>query len=179
MNVSDDVVMHEDAFTTLCDTNYQEIYRELLLDVDKRIIIIPEDTLDLDTVVVTDYPNLEFMHYFAYNKNKLTTKRGELKDFVQAVEAQLEEGRSSITINIYSSASYVPTKTYGTNEKLTQIRAENMKYDLIAYFEKNEDFKGKVNVVIVTTIVQGPEYEKDSRNKEKYFPYQYVGLKTE
>ncbi len=179
MNVSDDVVMHDDAFTTLCDTNYQEIYRELLLDVDKRIVIIPEDTLDLDTVIVTDYPNLEFMHYFAYNKNKLTTKRGELKNFVQAVEAQLEEGRSNITINIYSSASYVPTKTYGTNEKLTKIRAENMKYDLIAHFEKTEAYKGKVNVVIVTTVVQGPEYEKDSRNKEKYFPYQYVGLKTE
>ena len=82
-------------------------------------------------------------------------------------------------INIYSSASYVPTKTYGTNERLTKIRAENMKYDLITHFEKNDAYKGRVNVVIVTTIVQGPEYEKDSRNKEKYFPYQYVGLKTE
>ncbi|HIP32008.1 MAG TPA: hypothetical protein EYG86_04535 [Crocinitomicaceae bacterium] len=179
MNVTDDAVMYEDAFTTLCDTNYQEIYRELLLDVDKRIIIIPEDTLDLDTVIVNEYPNLEFMHYFAYNKNKLTTRKGELKDFVQAVAKQLDEGRPNITVNIYSSASHVPTKTYETNEILTSLRAENMKYDLIAYFEKTEAYKGKVNVVIVTTTVQGPEYEKDSKNKEKYFPYQYVGLKTE
>lgn len=178
MNVSDEYVMHEDGFTTLCDTAYQEVYRELLLDVDSRTIILPPDTT-LPPVTVVDYPNLEFMHYFAYNKNKLSTKKGKLKDFVQAVEEQLEAGRESITINIYSSASHVPTKTYKTNENLTKIRAENMKYDLIAHFEEDEKYKGKVNVVIVNHIVQGPPYEEDSRNKEKYFPYQYVGLKTE
>ncbi len=178
MDVTDDKIMHEDGFTTLCDTAYQEIYRELLLDVDKRIIVLPPDTV-LPPVTVTDYPNLEFMHYFAYNKNKLTVNKGQLKDFVQAIEKQLDEGRPNITINIYSSASHVPTKTYKTNENLTKLRAENMKYDLIAYFEKNEKYKGKVNVVVATTIVQGPEYDQDSRDKEKYFPYQYVGLKTE
>lgn len=179
MDVTDDNIMHQDAFTTLCDQAYQEVYREMLLDVDKRIYVFPEDTVELDTVVVVDYPNLEFMHYFAYNKNKLSVKKGKLKQFVKDVEEQLKDGRESITINIYSSASHVPTKTYGTNEKLTKLRAENMKYDLVAHFENKEEFKSKVNVVIVTQIVQGPEYIKDSSNKEKYFPYQYVGLKTE
>ena len=178
MNVSDQDVMHEDAFTTICDTAYQEIYKELLLDVDKRMIILPPDTT-FPVITVTDYPNLDFMHYFAYNKNKLSVKKGDLKDFVKAVEGQIDDGREEITINIYSSASYVPTKTYETNENLTKIRAENMKYDLIAHFEKKEKFKGKVNVVIVTAIVDGPAYEEDSKNKEKYFPFQYVGLKTE
>lgn len=177
-DVTENNVMHEDVFTTLCDTAYQEIYRELLLDVDTRTIVLPPDTV-FPPVDVVDYPNLEFMHYFDYNKNVLTVKKGELKDFVQAVEKQLAAGRKNITINIYSSASQVPTKTYKTNEKLTQIRAENMKYDLVSYFEGNENLKGKVNVVIVTTIVQGPAYEEDARNKDKYSPYQYVGLKTE
>jgi hypothetical protein len=68
---------------------------------------------------------------------------------VKDVEKQLKDGRSAITINVYSSASQVPTKTYETNEKLTQIRAENMKYDLQTYFESQPEFKGKVNVVIV------------------------------
>lgn len=54
-----------------------------------------------------------------------------------------------------------------------------MKYDLIAYFENEEEFKGRVNVVIVTAIVQGPEYIKDAKDTKKYGPYQYVGLKTE
>lgn len=178
MNVNEDQVMHDDSFTTLCDTAYQEIYKELLLDVDKRIIVLPPDTV-LPPVEVVDYPNLEFMHYFGYNKNKLTTDKGELKDFLEKVGKQLQDGRKQITINIYSSASHVPTKTYKTNENLASIRAENMKYDLIAYFEKNEQFKGKVNVVVVSALVQGPDYVQDAKDKEKYFPYQYVGLKTE
>ena len=178
-NLTDSALMYEDGFTTFCDTAYQEIYRELLLDVDKRIIIVPDTTINVPPVLVNEYPNLEFMHYFAYNKNKLTTEKGELKEFVEKVEAQLAEGRENITINVYSSASHVPTKTYQTNENLTKIRAENMKYDLIAYFQKKPEYKDRVNVVIVTTLVQGPEYEADSADKEKYFPYQYVGLKTE
>ncbi len=179
MNLSDSVSMGSDEFSTECETNYQEIYRELLLDVDSRTIIMIEDTVDIDPVDVNSYDDLEFMHYFAYNKNKLTTKKGDLKKFVKDVEDQLADGRESITINIYSSASNVPTKTYGTNDKLAKIRAENMKYDLVAYFEENEDYKGKVNVVIVTSKVSGPAYVQDASDKEKYFPYQYVGLKTE
>ena len=178
-NLTDSLTMGQDEFSTECETNYQEIYRELLLDVDKRTIVQIQDTLDLDTVVTNTFADLEFMHYFAYNKNKLSTKKGDLKDFVKDVEDQLKDGRESITISIFSSASHVPTKTYGTNEKLAKIRAENMKYDLVAYFEQNEEYKGKVNIVIATTKVSGPEYDEDSSNKEKYFPYQYVGLKTE
>ncbi len=54
-----------------------------------------------------------------------------------------------------------------------------MKYDLIEYFESNELTKGKVVVTIVTAVVDGPEYENDYKNKEKYEPFQYVTLKTE
>ena len=54
-----------------------------------------------------------------------------------------------------------------------------MKYDLIAHFEQFVEFKGRVNVVIVSAVVQGPTYVQDAVNKEKYFPYQYVGMKTE
>lgn len=181
MDIGFEAPMGTDGFTTLCDTSYQEIFREMLIDVDKRTVVFPPDTIqELDTVVVVDCPNLEFMHYFEYNKNKLSVKKGDLKKFVKEVEKQLEEDcRENVTINVYSSASNVPTKTYETNENLTRIRAENMKYDLISYFEQEEELKGRVNVVIVTAIVQGPEYIKDAGNTAKYGPYQYVGLKTE
>ena len=172
--------MGSDEFTTLCDTAFQEIYREIIIDIEKGVIVRPPDTvIVLPPVDVVEYKNLEFMHYFGYNKNKLTTDRGDLKDFVKAAEQQLKEGRQRITINIYSSASTVPTKTYSTNENLAKVRAENMKYDLISYFEQNPDLKGKVNVVIVSSEVQGPEYVKDAQDEKKYYPYQYVGLKTE
>jgi tetratricopeptide (TPR) repeat protein len=179
-NASDNNTMYEESFTTKCDQAYQEIYRELLLDVPNRKLIFPEDTVkEIEPVLVTSFKNLEFIHYFDYNKNKLFTDKGKLKDFVKEVEQQLKEGRPSITINVFSSASHVPTKTYETNEKLTQIRAENMKYDLVTYFENKPEYKGKVNVVIVTAIVDGPEYVKDFKDQKKYKPYQFVGLKTE
>lgn len=179
-NASDNSTMYEESFTTKCDEAYQEIYRELLLDVPNRKLVFPEDTVkEIEPVLVSSFKNLEFIHYFDYNKNKLFTDKGKLKDFVKEVEQQLKEGRPSITINVFSSASHVPTKTYETNEKLTQIRAENMKYDLITHFENKPEFKGKVNVVIVSAIVDGPEYVKDFKNQKKYKPYQFVGLKTE
>lgn len=135
--------------------------------------------LELPEVTASSFKNLEFMHYFDYNKNKLSIDKGDLKRFVKDVEKQLKEGRTNITINIFSSASHVPTKTYETNEKLTQIRAENMKYDLSTHFEGKSEFKGRVNVVIVSAIVDGPDYVQDAAKTDKYRPYQFVGLKTE
>ncbi len=175
VNVTDDKIMHEDGFTTDCTQEYQEIYRELLLDVDKRIIVVPEE---VEPVLPDGFPELEFMHYFTYNKNVLSTSSGELKAFVESVEKQLSEGRENVTISIYSSASNVPTTTYKTNQNLAHIRAENMKKELLKYFEGKADIKDKVDIIVGSELVQGPEYEKDSSNHDKYKPYQYVGLKT-
>lgn len=179
IDASDKKVMGEETFTTKCDVEYEEIIKDLIIDVPNREIIYPEPVVEVPEVIAVDYPNLEFMHYFGYNKNKLTIDKGDLKKFIETVEGQLSDGRVKITINIYSSASRVPTKTYETNEKLAKIRAENMKYDLINYFESKPELKGKVSVTIATSIVQGPEYNNDSGNTAKYNPYQYVGLKTE
>jgi hypothetical protein len=54
-----------------------------------------------------------------------------------------------------------------------------MKYDITTYFESKKEFAGKVNVVIVSAIVDGPEYTGDAKDVSKYRPYQFVGLKTE
>lgn len=176
LNVTDDVTMGNDGFTTECIEEYQEIYKELILDVDKRTIVIPVDETD---PVDGGYPPLEYMHYFTYNANVISTSQGELKTFVESVEKQLADGRESITISIFSSASTVPTATYKTNQNLAHVRAENMKKELMQYFDSKEDLKGKVDVIVGSELVQGPEYEKDAGNRDKYKPFQYVGLKTD
>jgi tetratricopeptide (TPR) repeat protein len=179
-NATDNVVIYEETFTTKCNVNYQEIVRNYILDVKGKQFVFPKDTVqEIDPVIASTHKNVEFIHYFDYNKNKLYTNRGDLKNFVKEVEKQLKEGREKVTINIYSSSSKVPTKTYESNENLAKIRAENMKYDLTTYFDNIPELKGKVNVVIVTAIVDGPEYSKDFKDKDKYKPYQFVGLKTE
>ena len=72
----------------------------------------------------------------------------------------------------------MPTSTYVTNQNLAHVRAENMKKELTSYFDANPELKGKVIVIVGSELVQGPAYEKDSGNKDKYKPFQYVGLKT-
>jgi hypothetical protein len=138
---------------------------------------VDEPPMPIEPVVVREYENINMKHTFGYNKNKVDVDRGELKRFLKDVEAQLEDGRQQITVKIVSSASNVPTKTFGTNEKLAEVRAENIKYDIANYFSKK--YAGRVNVVIERTLVDGPVYEEDSANRAKYEPFQFVSLRTE
>lgn len=126
---------------------------------------------------VLAFENFKFQHNFGYNNNKLNEKNEELSTILGKINDQLNAGRSLITIEVYSSASNVPTKTYKTNEKLAEVRAENIKSDIERYFKKSGN-EGKVSVTIVEKTVQGPAYEEDSANKDKYIPYQYIKLQT-
>lgn len=122
--------------------------------------------------------NISMKHYFDYNADKLTIEDGKLKDFAAQIEAQLNSGREKVTINIYSSASTVPTRTFGTNEKLAKSRADRIQKELNAYFDK-KGLKNKVTVKVVSAVVAGPAYDKDPENVAKYRDYQYIELKTE
>lgn len=122
--------------------------------------------------------DITMKHYFEYNADKLSVKEGKLLQFVNDIEGMLSKGRSSVTIVINSSASYVPTKTFVTNEKLAKSRANQMEKELNSYF-KGKGLEGKVKVKIASVLVQGPKYENDNANTDKYREYQYIELKTE
>ncbi len=142
-------------------------------------VMIDEPPLEIDPVLVSNYDILNFQHFFGYDKNKLKISRGDLKKFVKSIETQIKEGRPNITVKVTSSASFVPTYLYSSNDQLAKLRAENIKYDIVSHFEKKDKWIGKVTVVVVSTIVQGPDYEKDAYNRSKYEPYQFVKLVTE
>jgi hypothetical protein len=122
--------------------------------------------------------DIALKHYFEYNGDKLTIEDGELKDFASQIEGQLTRGRANVTININSSASYVPTKTFVTNDKLARSRANRIQNELNAYFN-SKGMKDKVKVVIVSAVVVGPKYENDADNTGKYHDYQFIELKTQ
>jgi tetratricopeptide (TPR) repeat protein len=169
-----------ESITTSSLNDNEKIVRNFIYDPKTKTIRLIKDSIkEIKEVVISTFKNLEFLHYFEYNKNKITTRRGDLKKFLKEIIEQLEKGRNTITVNIYSSASTVPTKAYQSNEELTKMRAENLKYDLITYFEENPAYKGRVNIVITSAIVDGPPYDADADKLEKYTPYQFVGLKTE
>lgn len=81
-------------------------------------------------------------------------------------------------ITIEASASHVPTKTYGTNDKLSTLRMEEASKQLIdAVKAAGKDPKGLL-LGSVNHLVQGPKYKGDYKNTDKYGKYQYVKLKA-
>jgi hypothetical protein len=177
---------YRETLKTDCVKEKDEIYREIYLDAKKYAIVTPPEVdtvppVDTPDVVVPElaktYDPLSFKHNFAYNKNKLTVKGGDFRKFVNAVEKQLKDGRNEATIEIYSSASYVPTVVFANNQELSQTRADNIKRDLEAYFAQSK-YKGKVKIVITEVKVSGPAYADDRDNLDKYGPYQYIELKV-
>ncbi len=115
-------------------------------------------------------------HYFGYNADQLDNTNGKLVAFMDGVEGQLKNGRE-ITIKIRSSASYVPTKQFPSNDKLAKARADNMKKMLEKYYA-DKGLGAKLKVLVTETIVAGPLYENDRNNVEKYQPFQFIDLST-
>lgn len=126
---------------------------------------------------VAVYDNPQFKYNYNYNKNELNASNNEFKSFLQMIDKQMMAGRETITIRINSSASQVPTKTFSTNERLAQTRAENMQKQLKAYFAK-KGWKDKVTIEIGDVKVQGPAYEEDSADQDRYVPFQFIQLIT-
>lgn len=215
-------VIYTEEVQTSCSDRYDEIYRDILIDVSQpdEIVSLPkegvatkdsivsrprdvseiekerekkgkltrkerkerkekEKELQFDEFSAKDFKNPYYKHYFNYNKAKINPNRGEFKKFVKKIEEQLELGRENISINIYASASHVPTQTFESNEQLAFVRAESIKYDIIAYFQNKTEYQDRIVVTIQQSIVSGPEYEKDFYNRFKYRPYQYVEVTTE
>jgi len=165
-----DIDIFSEVFTTECIEDYAEVYKHYLLDLETMTFVSPKDEIKA-------FSPLAFKHYFGYNNNKLDPDKGAFNEFLNAIQEQHDEGRTNITLRITSSASKVPTKTFGTNNKLASTRAENMKQSLTNYFNK---MGIEVNVNIDEVKVDGPKYTRgEAKNIQKFAPYQFVALDIE
>lgn len=165
--------VYRETVTTSCELAYDEIYRHILLDVEKMQVVQPQEE-------IPSFEPLAMKHNFGYNRNKLNPKEGALKEFLEAIAEQQAKGRTEFNLSITSSASQVTTRTFGTNEKLAQTRAEQLMKLLEEYFASNDSLKGKVKISIAEVVVAGPEYtNRDYRDVNKYLPFQYVGARID
>jgi tetratricopeptide (TPR) repeat protein len=172
-----DSPFHEETFITECDLDYQEVYREFVYNMDTKLIEPLESVIDTTGPAIAEFKNFEFLHYFDYNANRVEDNPS-LQATISSIEEQIKNGRSEITIEIQSSASKVATKTYGTNERLAQLRAENLKKGLESKIDANLLSSGKIKIEITNVIVDGPAYKGDSINISKYNSYQFVAFRT-
>lgn len=178
-NVGKDQPFQEETFSTECNIAYQEVNRNYIYDMnDKLIKPEPKEITPVDTIQPAEFKNIEMISYFDYNKNKITATDKEFKNFLNQLTSQIDAGRKNITIEIYSSASKVPTSSFSSNEQLAEFRAENMKKLLNEFLESNPSYKSLITIKTTLVTVDGPDYQKDAMNKNKYRPYQFVGIKT-
>jgi hypothetical protein len=178
-NIGKDQPFQEETFSTDCNLSYQEVNRNYIYDMnDKLIKVAPKEITPVDTIQPDAFKNIEMITYFDYNKNKISAADKEFKNFLNQLSSQIDAGRKNITIEIYSSASKVPTIAFSSNQQLAEFRAENMKKLLNEFLASKPSYKSVITVKTTLITVDGPDYQKDALNKNKYRPYQFVGLKT-
>ena len=166
---------HRETFDTDCELGYDEVVKDILLDLP-TMSVIDEDKEDEKDY---QYAPIVFKHNFDYNNNKLNTEKGALKELLDELVSQAEAGRENFEITVNASASKVPTRTFKNNMELANTRANNTTNLLKEYIENNEVLKGKVVVKVNKVGVNGPAYEYGThKNIEKYVPFQFVEIEV-
>lgn len=166
---------HREKVSTSCELKYDEIYRHILLTLDENgnpMVVVPEENK------IESYCPITFKHYFGYNKNKLTPEKGEFKTFLDTIDKQFANGRNTIELNITSSASYVPTRSFDNNQVLAETRALKLKADLEKHFASKQ-YKDSVKIEIKNSSVNGPKYKRGTTNRiDLYGPHQFVTVRS-
>ncbi len=124
--------------------------------------------------VVATVRDFAMTHYFSYNADKLNLDNDKLIAFLDGIEGQMKTGQN-LTVSVKSAASYVPTRAYSSNDQLAKARAENIKQLIEKHFSA-KGLSSQLKVVVTETLVDGPLYDNDRDNVEKYQPFQYIEL---
>ncbi len=119
----------------------------------------------------------EYAKYYAYNMKDIDLNDAEWKAFLDKV-VELIDKNGNARVVIDASASKVPTKTFGTNENLSQKRMEDARRRLLEAVAARGKDNTKLLLEAVNSKVLGPKYDGDYKNTEKYGKYQYVKLKV-
>jgi Tol biopolymer transport system component len=141
-------------------------------------IITPTPTNTNVSMEACDPTKSTYQLFFKYNKKEIDVKSPEFISFINAMAACIKANPTYV-IEIESSASNVPTKTFRSNENLTQLRAKNAREKVIKGLLKKGIKKSQLVFATPNTLVQGPAYQKDAiENSATYEPYQYIKVKT-
>lgn len=182
-----------DSYKTAYVVNGKEIYSEVIdvpkgkgYQVIKREIPYGGYPVSADSLRIKDSlarladicnpQKTSFDLHFFYNQKSIDVKSKEYIAFIDGISACLDKN-PLFEIEVESSASKVPTKTYKTNETLTKLRAKEAKEKVAASLKK----KGMNNLIFSEpkTMVQGPEYKDDFlQNRTTYEQYQYIKVRV-
>lgn len=138
----------------------------------------PKDTATSTTAMADcQGKNSAFETYFNYNVKAIDVNSEDFRKFIEPLVLCVKD-KGTIEIEIESSASQVPTATYGTNERLSKARAEEARTRVTKALAAKGVKKDNIQVKTVDAKVQGPEYANDRKDTEKYEKFQFVKIKA-
>jgi len=115
----------------------------------------------------------DFVVYFPYNKKEIDISIGSFLSLMEKVAKSITNN-GNVTINIAASSSTVPTKTFTSNEALSEMRANEIKDKVRASMSLRNLDAAKISYDI-SSKVQGPEYKNDAvQNRKVYEKWQFV-----
>ncbi|HEY0029580.1 MAG TPA: hypothetical protein VGC65_02385 [Bacteroidia bacterium] len=123
-----------------------------------------------------DPQSASFQLFFKYNKKEINTNSSEFNNFIAAISTCLKND-PTLVVEIESSASMVPTTTFSNNGNLADLRAKDAKEKTLQALLKKGVKESQVVFGIPTTLVQGPDYQKDAIEKmTTYEQFQYIKI---
>jgi len=180
----DETTFHETEFKVPCNSDYHVIDKVITLGglslsetkVDTTIAQNAIDTVHtIDTVDIIE--PISFQKFYGYNEKGLVSEEVRFKTFLSGIKSILEQ-KGTVNIEIEGSASYVPTRTFGSNKKLSTYRSSEAKEMLINKLKTAGVDLSTVKIVAINSVVQGPKYKGDFKDTEKYGKFQYIKLKA-
>jgi hypothetical protein len=114
-----------------------------------------------------------YKEFFNFNVKRINTSNKKYKDLI---EKAIEKHKSTkkVIIEIESSASKIPTKTYGSNSKLAYSRAEDARDLIINELTKRGIDKNDIVIQRFDSGVNGPKFDGTPLDISEYEKHQYV-----
>jgi len=161
----------ETGDVTLCDKLSIKI-----LDETGKIVKVTTRNIRCK-ITTSDVKPIAFQKFYGYNEKGVESEEERFKTFLDGIQNILEQ-KGSVNIEVEGSASYVPTRTFGSNKKLSTFRSNEAKEMLLKKLKEAGVNLSKVKIVAVNSLVQGPKYKGDFKDTEKYGKFQYIKLKA-
>lgn len=190
-------IVHEEFINVPCESSYSEIEKEIYLlplhldgkpqvvvvdkpQVDEPIVVVPpvlpdtgfdpENPINVTVTATEAY----FERFFVYDFHEFGTGEEKFAEFIEGVKGLIDINGEA-EIHIESSASWVPSSRFENNQELTGWRnqtARDQIKDALAElgYTKGEDY----DFDKADEHVQGPKYDNDAFEKNKYEPFQYI-----
>lgn len=141
---------------------------------ENTTIDTPENIVKHEQLASVD--KLNFQMYFKYNITQIDVTDAPFMQYIDNLVA-LAAKNGSISINLTSCASQVPTRAYKTNKELSIARAEKAKEQILAALKDKGVDVSKVTFVKTKSYVSGPQYNIDYLiNKAMYEKYQFIKI---